>query len=303
MTATVAIVTDTPGWHGARLRRALERRGCRAPYLELQDCAITTDGPAGVRLPGFDGGLPDAVFVRGVPGGTLEQVVFHLNVLHVLKDLGVPVYNDGRAIERSVDKALTSVLLARGGVATPATWVCVDREQAKAVLSRETALGHRLVLKPLFGAQGEGLMRLDRPGQLPCAENCQGVYYLQRYVENGNDEGRDWRVLVVGGRAIAAMQRLGRDWISNIARGGQVRAAPLSRELAEPAERAVALLDMDYGGVDLVRDRDGAIQVLEVNSVPAWHGLQQVTDLDLAQCLADDLLRRHLRGAFLEIVS
>jgi len=315
VTTTIAITTDTPGWHGARLRAALRHRGCKAPYLQLQDCVIDTRHPAGVRLPGFGNSLPDAVFVRGVPGGTLEQVVFHLNVLHVLKAAGVPVYNDGRALERSVDKSLTSFLLARGGVLTPPTWVCVQRGEAEAILEEETGRGHRMVLKPLFGSQGKGVIRLDRPDQLPPGDDYQGVYYLQRYMEgqqagqkNGRArEGRDWRVLVVGGRAVAAMQRLGSGWISNVARGGRVRSVPLSPELAEPAEKAVALLDMDYGGVDLVRDHRGVVHVLEVNSVPAWRGLQRVTPLDLAQCLVDDLLQRHVNrnahGNPLEVVS
>ncbi|MCK8515429.1 RimK family alpha-L-glutamate ligase [Methylonatrum kenyense] len=303
MSTTVAIVTDTPGWHGARLRDAFRRRGCDAPWLQLQDCVIDTRLPGGVRLPGFGGRLPDAVFVRGIPGGSLEQVVFHLNILHILQALGVPVYNDGRAIERSVDKALTSALLARDGINTPPTWVCANRDEAESILAREFAAGHRVVIKPLFGAQGEGVQRLERAGDLPPAAACQGVYYLQRYVDTGESRGRDWRVLVAGGHAVAAMQRIGLDWISNVARGGEVRSVPLAPELAEPAERAVAVLEMDYGGVDLIRDADGRIHVLEVNSVPAWRGLQTVVETDIAQLLADDLLRRRLGRPALEVVS
>jgi len=61
-----------------------------------------------VRIPGFESSLPDAVFVRGVPGGSLQEVVFYLDILHILKTLGIPVYNNGVAIERSVDKGMTS---------------------------------------------------------------------------------------------------------------------------------------------------------------------------------------------------
>ena len=100
MTMTIAIVTEEPGWHGRRLREAFATREITSRYTSLGRAAVRIERDVSVYLPGFENSLPDAVFVRGIPGGSLEQVVHHLNVLHVLSDLGVPVYNDGRAIER-----------------------------------------------------------------------------------------------------------------------------------------------------------------------------------------------------------
>ncbi len=93
-------------------------------------------------FPGYEDRLPDGVFVRGVPGGTLEQVVLRLDVLHALKLLGVPVYNDGRAIERTVDKAMTSFVLASAGIPTPATWVTESESEVAALVRAEVAAGH-----------------------------------------------------------------------------------------------------------------------------------------------------------------
>ncbi|HYN77507.1 MAG TPA: hypothetical protein VES73_06930, partial [Lamprocystis sp. (in: g-proteobacteria)] len=91
----VAIFTDDPGWHGARLREAFAAHGWESRNVSLTACHFTlADGGPGLRLPGLDD-LPDAAFVRGVPGGTLEEVVYYLDVLHALRHLGIPVYNDG----------------------------------------------------------------------------------------------------------------------------------------------------------------------------------------------------------------
>ena len=140
MTIRVAIVTDDPGWHGARLRRAFKARGVDAQYVSLTQCRLDIGcGKLPVRMPGFDAALPDAVFVRGVPGGSLEQVIVRLDVLHALRELGVPVYNDARAIERSVDKAMTSFLLRLRGLPTPPTWVTENIADARAIVLRETA--------------------------------------------------------------------------------------------------------------------------------------------------------------------
>lgn len=218
----IAIMTDETGWHTSRLKKAFRARGVEARCVDLADCRIdTTWPPHGLAIPGFGHALPDAVFVRGIAGGTFEQVTLRLGILHALRESGVPVYNDARAIERSVDKSMTSFLLNRFGVPTPATWAGESPAFAKRVLMREAAAGRKLVMKPLFGSQGKGLRRLgdDACETLPSLEDFSGVAYLQRYVDAGHP-GFDWRVLVIGKRAVAAMKRVGGDdWIHNFARG------------------------------------------------------------------------------------
>lgn len=298
MKRRVAIVTDDPGWHGARLRRAFRARDIDSHYVSLTQCRLDVlNGAVPVRMPGFASRLPDAVFVRGVPGGTLEQVILRLDLLHAMRELGIPVYNDGRAIERSVDKAMTSFLLRRRGVPTPPTWVTENIAEARAIVLRETASGHDVVSKPLFGSQGNGLARLSAGMDVPPAEAVQNVWYLQRYVgaDDGTSGWHDWRVLVIGGQVIATMKRHGLSWINNVAQGARCEAVTPDDTLARLALDAVRAVDMDYAGVDIIRDRDGQLQVLEVNSIPAWKGLQGVCETDIAQAMVDDLIGRRMR--------
>ncbi len=138
------------------MRRSPSAGWTRA-FVSLRDCRFELAGSGpGIAVPGFDDSLPDAAFVRGVPGGSLEQVVLRLDLLHALKAIGMPVYNDGRAIERTVDKAMTSFVLARAGIPTPATWVTESESEARAVALREAARGSR--------AGGEAAVRLARGG-------------------------------------------------------------------------------------------------------------------------------------------
>lgn len=297
----VVVVTDEPGWHGRVLARGLAARGYAATMLSLKDCHLAPGAaPLCVRVPGFDAELPAGVFVRGVPGGTLEEVILRLDVLHTLAMLGVPVFNSGRAIERSVDKALTSVLLTLADIATPRTWVLEDRAQARALVEPLLAAGRRLVLKPLFGSQGEGLALVDTLAVFDAATPVNGVWYLQEFVDHGVERGgppyRDWRVLVVAGKATHAMSRTSAHWITNRAQGAQCAAAAFGGELddraRELAERAAQALDMDYAGVDLLRDGDGRWLVGEVNGVPAWWGLQQVCGPTVSDTLLDAFVAR-----------
>lgn len=300
MRLQVAIVTDDRGWHGARLRQAFRDRRVDVRLVSLRHCRIDlTRGRHGIGIPGFERRLPDGVFVRGVPGGTLEQIVLRLDVLHALRELGVPVYNDARTVERTVDKGMTSFLQHAAGLATPPTCVTESPARARAFLLRETATGHDVVVKPLFGAQGVGLLRLTAGSDIPDGAQFNGVWYLQRFVETGAGGGgwHDWRVFVIGGVAVAAMVRHGITWVNNVAQGGRCEPAPLDDDLVRLAVRASTVVGADYAGVDLIRDGAGRLQVLEVNGVPAWRGLQSVTRIDIAERLVDDFLSRRLARA------
>ncbi|WP_280151536.1 RimK family alpha-L-glutamate ligase [Piscinibacter sp. XHJ-5] len=297
----VAIMTDETGWHTRQLQRALQARGAEGRCLDLADCRIdTTHAWHGLVLPGYGSDLPDAVLVRGIAGGTFEQVTKRLGVLHALREFGVPVYNDARAIERSVDKSMTSLLLRAAGVPTPPTWAMESAAAAQRLVARESAARRSLVLKPLFGSQGHGLQRLGwvDGAHVPLPE-LDGSYgqlaYLQRFVPPRQSPGHDWRVLVVGGVALAAMRRVSEHWVHNVAQGARCEPQSLETdcgpELARLASAAAGALRMDYAGVDLLPTDDG-IQVLEVNGVAAWQGLQRVTRVSIAQAIVDDLLER-----------
>lgn len=295
----VAVMADEVGWHTRQLQAALRARGAQGRCIDLADCRIDTNAARhGLVIPGFGRALPDAVLVRGIAGGTFEQVTRRLGILHALREFGVPVYNDARAIERSVDKSMTSVLLHAAGIPTPACWAVESAAQAQRLVMAESAAGRSLVLKPLFGSQGKGLQRVGwvdgvhRP--LPGLKGAYGeVAYLQRFVPALGEPGFDYRVLVVGGRAVTAMRRVSVHWVHNVAQGARCVPQRLEPELAALAEAATRTLDMDYAGVDILPAAEGApLQVIEVNGVAAWQGLQRVTPFNIARALVDDLLDR-----------
>jgi RimK family alpha-L-glutamate ligase len=298
----VAILTDETGWHTRQLQTALRARGAVGRCIDLADCRIDTGSSwHGLAIPGFGRELPDAAIVRGIATGTFEQVTKRLGVLHALREVGVPVYNDARAIERSVDKSMTSMLLHAAGIGTPPCHATESAAEAQRIVMRESAAGHALVLKPLFGSQGKGLQLVGnvdgvhRP--LPSIEGAYGsLAYLQRYVPQQASPGYDWRVLVIGGRAVTAMRRVSEHWVHNVAQGAKCEPAELTPMLTQMAERAAKALDMDYAGVDIVPapPSAGGAQVIEVNGVAAWRGLQRVTPFNIAQAIVDDLLDRKM---------
>jgi tetrahydromethanopterin:alpha-L-glutamate ligase len=287
--ARIGLVVDRVDWHAREFSKAFAALGARVVPIKLPLSAFATHSTSGLSIDGFSDYLPDAVIVRSIPGGTFEAVTLRLGILHALRGLGVLVWNDARAIERCVDKSMTSFLLARAGIPTPPTWATESREAARAIVRRELARGP-LVLKPLFGSQGRGLRLICAVNELPDPDHVAGVYYLQRFVAIERDGYRDFRLLVSQGRVIAAMVRHAPTWITNLKQGGRPIAAVPDAEMKALAVRATAAVGADLAGVDILHGADGRVTVLEVNSMPAWSGLQKVTRANIASVIAGDLI-------------
>lgn len=293
----VPIFTDEAaqagGWHGAALKKAFSERGIDAFFVELQDCTINLSASRPhIDIPQLDY-LPKIAFIRGIAAGTLQQVITRLNILHILRMQGTKVYNDARAIERTVDKGMTSFLLRQHGVATPATWVCESRQAAHAIIRERLQTQSKLVIKPLFGSQGKGVRLLGRESSLPLPGNqfVDGVFYLQTYINPG-DQQYDYRVFVVNDQVIACMRRRGNGWLNNVAQGAQCERIE-DDAIHQLALRAAQALAIDYCGIDIMRDISGKLWVLEVNSIPAWRALQAVSEKNIAAILVDDLIQKN----------
>jgi len=288
----IPIFTDDAGWHGAQLKQAFAKQGVEALFVSLQDCLIDlSQQKSYIQIPQFKE-LPPAAFVRGVTGGTLPQVITRLNILHMLRALGVKIYNDGRAIERTVDKAMTSFLLRQAEIQTPATWVCESRHDAHALIYQEQVVRkEKLVIKPLFGSQGEGVRLVDS-NKLPVPMDAfvDGVFYFQKFIDTGHHK-HDYRVFVVANQPVAAIRRIGEGWLHNVAQGALCEANN-EKDVLELAIKASKAIDIAYCGVDIIRDAEDKLWVLEVNSIPAWHGLQSATSINVAQILVDDFLSK-----------
>ncbi len=285
----VLVLSGAGGWHEQQLKAALTAAGCEVTGGSLTDIDLCANSATGFRGLGFEAELPHAVFVRGVAAGSFEQVTRRLDLLHAFEMSGIRVVNTARTIERTVDKGMTSFLLHRHGVATPAALTTESRARAREFTETQLASGHRLVAKPLFGSQGRGLVLVERIDQLPQSEQVAGVWHLQQFVER-SQKWFDWRVFVCRSKVITRMTRHSPHWITNRARGAQCQRSDDDDDVVETALRATEALGCWYAGVDLVRDDSHRPQVLEVNGVPAWRGVATVTGVDVAKALAINLV-------------
>jgi tetrahydromethanopterin:alpha-L-glutamate ligase len=290
-TPIVLLVSDQRDWHARQMETALATAGAHVERIDLADCGFDTSNHSGLSLPVLEACLPDAVHVRTMSGGSFEAITKRLGILHALTKLGVVVWNDARAIERCVDKSMTSFLLAQAGVPTPPTWTMESADAARDLVEREAHRGP-LVLKPLFGAQGKGLRLIRRSEDLPAPEAMAGVYYLQRFQAAASEDFTDYRLFVLRGHVVAAMMRRSATWITNVKQGGQPLAFAPDPKMERLAIAAAEAVGADLAGVDVLIRADGAPTVLEVNSMPAWSGLQKVSGRNIAEAIASAMMTR-----------
>jgi RimK family alpha-L-glutamate ligase len=279
-------VLGAPGsWHARGLIGALAGRGHEVLTIPATRLRSEVDEQGVVHVLGPEGAVLDTLdllIVRGLPRGSLEQVIFRMDALHVLAEHGVRCVNSPRAIERTVDKSWAGAALARAGVPTPATIVCERYESAMRAFEQ---LGGDVVVKPLFGAMGNGIARIeDRDVAhrvFRALELERTVYYVQRTIAPPGC--RNLRALVVTGDVAGAMERVADSWRANVARGARPQPATLSEDERGLAVAAAAAVEADVAGVDLLVVPGGDIVVLEVNGIPGWQALQSVCRHDLTE--------------------
>jgi glutathione synthase/RimK-type ligase-like ATP-grasp enzyme len=109
-----------------------------------------------------------------------------------------------------------------------------------------------------------------------------------------NSISHDFRVFVVKKTAMAAMKRTGKTWIHNRSMGATCEKCNLTSKLKHLAEKAAKALDLDIAGVDLIPDSSviEGFQVIEVNGVPAWRGIQSVSEFNVTRKMVDLLLEK-----------
>jgi ribosomal protein S6--L-glutamate ligase len=282
----LAVLAAPESWYARDLARAAaaDHEVVTLPFSSIT-AELTDNGGQTIDCGGRDLRQFDAVLVRTMPPGSLEQVVFRMDCLGRHEAAGGIVINPARAIEAAVDKFLTSARLAAAGLLTPRTFCCQTADEALAAFEK---LGGDIVLKPLFGSEGRGITRLNDEALAERAfkmlAQLGAVLYLQEFVPH---EGFDLRLLVLGERILAMRRRNPLDWRTNISRGAKAEPFAPDDALVEIARRAAASVGAPLAGIDLLPGKDGQLYTLEVNAVPGWKGLAKAHGLDVARLVLD----------------
>ena len=210
---------------------------------------------------------------------------------------GLRLFNRAEAVELCDDKMLTYIALAGGGVNLPQTlpaplcYYADARLPAGYVEEIGRRLGYPLVVKKSFGSWGMDVRLVSDEKELSAvAEEFRMVPHL--YQKRVGVSGEDYRVLVVGGKAIACMKRKNdKDFRSNIEAGGKGSRAELSEKFLAAAEWCAQILGLDFCGGDLL-DEKGEPYVCEVSSNALFNEEERVTGVKVAGIFAEHMIKK-----------
>ncbi|MFX1521115.1 MAG: RimK family alpha-L-glutamate ligase [Promethearchaeota archaeon] len=283
-------------WHERQLKCALEKKAIPAIFFPIKDTVVKYTHST-LRLLYNDSNLIDdlsCVLVRGPGIGLIEQIYFRMNAIRLLEHSDIYVVNSATSIERASDKLFTSMVLDEAGILVPPTIVAQKIDEAMNFFRNYKDI----VIKPLFGSKGMGLTRITNEETayliFEALEQFNFVFYLQKFIPHGN---RDIRALVIGDQVVAAMYRVAEDddWKTNVSRGASPKRCDLNDELKELCIKSAQKVGCEIAGIDIMipeNEVEEDYYIIEVNSCPAWEGLQNITHLNIAEAVIEYLVTK-----------
>ena len=282
----IAILSRGPQNHSTRsLSEAAQRKGHTVEILD----------PFGFYL--HIGGNNSRITYHGKPVEDFDVLVPRLSrttarygeeVVAHFEWIGTPVVNRSKSIAAARHKFRSLRILAQHGLPVPPSLTVGSAAFLENVVAEMG--NYPFILKPFHGTHGRGIMLLDTPTSLTSAVDAlcdlHEDYVIQPFIAEAG--GVDIRVLVVGGEAIAAMQRRASagEFRANVHRGASGEAVSLPDEYIDVAIKAAAALALEIAGVDLLQTNEGPV-VLEVNPSPGFEELESVTGVDIADAMIE----------------
>lgn len=225
--------------------------------------------------------LPDVDAI--IPRIGTSITFYGLAVVRQFEKKGVISTASSEAISRSRDKLHSLQTMSGAGLPIPYTTVVASVEDIWAAI--QNAGGLPVVIKLIRGTQGRGVFLAKEmhivESLLNAVRRMREQMLIQEYIHES--QGKDLRIIVVGNRVVAAMERTAAkgDFRANLHRGGTARPISLDEDTEKQAVLAAHAHGLAVAGVDMVQSDHGPL-LLEVNSSPGLEGIEKTTKIDIS---------------------
>lgn len=221
-----------------------------------------------------------------------ERCVSYFRGLHFtacLEFLGIPVINTFEVANNCGNKMFTSILLSKHKVPTPKTYFSFSAEAARENLDK---VGYPLVIKPIIGSWGRGVIPLKDKDTVDALFEIRElvddphdrIFYLQEMVKR---PPRDMRAIIVGDQVVAAMYRKSSGFKTNIALGADPELCKVTKELEDLCCKASKAVGGGILGIDMMEDEKRGLVVHEVNNTVEFKGLAKVATKNIPKTMIE----------------
>ncbi len=221
---------------------------------------------------GIPEGKPDLAVVRAMRPDVSRQ----------LEERGVRCVNCARVSEICNNKARTYEFLHENNIPV-IPWVSALPQDSPPQIEK-----YPVVIKPCCGHGGENvtLIHSDEEYEQARKKIAPDEYVIQPLA---TETGRDMRVYILGGEAVAAVLRSAKgDFRSNFSLGGEVEAKKLSHDELLLVKRVCELLPFDYCGIDIMY-HNGTPVINEIEDVVGSRMLYATHDMDIVDMFVNYL--------------
>ena len=147
------------------------------------------------------------------------------------------------------------------------------------------------MLKPIFGSQGKNISFIKNKLNLSKTKPIGNVSYLQDFIGDLNQKKHwDVRVLVSNHKHITSMKRSSKKIFTNAYQGAALEKFAITDEVKKMCIKVSKLFKLGYGGIDIKKNK-GKYYVLEVNSIPSWKAIQNISKKNITEVLVSDFLK------------
>lgn len=275
----VSIICDKVRFEEKTLYEKTQSKGIESKIVDAKTLAVGTYSKTKDFL------LGDIILQRSV------SYYRGLYLTACLEFLGFKVINRFEVGQTCGNKLITSIKLAENKIPSPKTQFAFS---AEAGLESIKKTGFPLVLKPIVGSWGRGIyplrdletasmiIEMREEDDSPLSR----IYYIQEMVDR---PPRDIRCIVIGDQAVTAIYRYSSqsEWRTNVARGGKVELARITKEMEDLALRAAKAVGGGILGVDMMEDKNRGLVVHEVNNTVEFRGAASVSKADIPNEMID----------------
>lgn len=262
-----------------RLKKAARALGHTSRIFRSARCQLVYDGTSKRLL--YDGKLFPKYDVMITRPSVLKDVTLSVAIIKEMEMMGMPVINSHSSILDAKNKLKTTQILAHYNIPVPKT--VIVRWQDYVDQAVKLVGGMPVIVKTPFGSYGAGVTIVESKRGLKSMLDWKSsnMYMIQEFVKDS--KGSDIRVFVVGGKVVGTMMRSASkgEFRSNIELGGKGGPVEITEEEKEISLKAVQALDLEYGGVDILRSKKGPV-ILEINCNPGFKALEAATGVDIA---------------------
>jgi [lysine-biosynthesis-protein LysW]--L-2-aminoadipate ligase len=275
----VSIICDKVRFEEKMLYEKAQSKGIKSKIVDAKTLTVGTDSKPKDFL------LGDIILQRSV------SYYRGLYLTACLEFLGFKVINRFEVGQTCGNKLITSIKLAENKIPSPKTQFAFSAESG---LENIKKTGFPVVLKPIVGSWGRGiypLRNLETASMIVEMREednspLSRIYYIQEMIDR---PPRDIRCIVIDDHAVTAIYRYSSqsEWRTNVARGGDVELAPITKEIEDLAVRAAKAVGGGILGVDMMEDKNRGLVVHEVNNTVEFRGAASVSEADIPNAMID----------------